>query len=387
MKYSEFYNSYIKHLLTIVSLVIGVTISGINLFLAETIKDCIVTLMIFIVACSIIIINEIKVYIHNIKYNITGYIDKEYIYSCDINVISKLINNISKLCNDTDKCIESFIDCEYLATENYICFGDDDIHNFINNILRGISARYSYKVQESGYNRIIALNLWDINKKVCIYLTNLEDKQLISFRPIRKAQMMGLKVLSSEKSGSYKVEFYNPAIKLEIFNIFWVTGLIGMVTALLLNPNLMNMSNILVVLLAAWVFIWYLNKRRISNLTVLPKQFLIGMTIESELKYDIKNKMFDNIIKAYSLGKHRNYLQSVFNEQGIIYNDGFIFSKTEEEFDNLVKLSMDGIDKDYSIHKVFCQDGSRQAGIKFDTNSIIVLTLSRLDNGQIIRIT
>ena len=388
MKYSGFSNSYSKHFISIISAILGLFLTGLGIFLAQTVKDCIIALLVFITACSIVISNELKVYMYNTTYNIVAYIEKDYIYGCDVNIISKLINNISKLCKNSDKCIESFIDCEYLETEDYICFGDADIRQFVSMILKGISNRYNYKVLESGYNRVIALDLWDINKKLCIYITNLDDRQLVSFRPIRKAQMMGLKVLNSDKADTYKVEFYNPAIKLEMFNMFWVLGFAGLAVTLLMRSELMLvLSKPLAICTVLWIVVWYLTKRKITRLTVMPEHFIIGANIESEVKDDIKQKMFDNIIKNYNLNEHEEYLRNVFDEQGIIYSDTIIFSKTEQEFRDLVKESLVGVSDSYQVHIVYGTDGSRQAGITFDTGIYLIFTLSRLDNSQIITIT
>lgn len=389
MKYTGFENAYTKNFITVAALIIGTIIWVVGLLISETVVGCLVAISMGILCGLIAVIDVIRNILRYYKYNLINYISKDYLYSCDVNIISKLINNITNMCSNKDECMDTFLECEYLSTENYICYGDDDIKYFVSSILKGISNRYRYRVQEIGYNRTIAIDLWDLNKKICIYITNLEDKQLISFRPIRKAQMMGLKILNSNRHSTYKVEFYNPILKYEITNVSLVLGLVLLMCSLLWNPyTIIKIGKPLILVIIVWTMLWCLNKKKINSMTKFPKHFIKNVGVKSKYKDSIKDKIFDSIIMQYKLDKYRKYLKDVFDTKGIIYNEEVTFGKTDEDFDNLVRNCLSGINEKYEYHKIYGLDGSRQAGIEFEALGMnIIITLSRLDNGQVIEIS
>ena len=75
----------------------------------------------------------------------------------------------------------------------------------------------------------------------------------------------------------------------------------------------------------------------------------------------------------------------VFNAQGFVYADNKIFCTNDEEFDQLVKDSLSGVSADYTIDKVYNTNGRRSAGIVLkDSDVAVVISITRLDNGQVV---
>lgn len=304
-----------------------------------------------------------------------------YTNSCDINVMSRMLTNISKL-TGLD-AVEMYAEKEYIDLGHYVCYGDRDIERFISDIVKGISRKHYIKVQCNGYHRAIAIDLCDINKRVCVYLTNLGDKQLVSFRQLRKSQVMGLKKLDTGGTEEYKVHFKNPVRKYDNLDLVYIISLFAYTSFVIMVPQLHLGITIAIGIILVSLFTY--NRYKIRELTSLSGSFIKKMNSSDSKKADIKHQIVHNIIKAYNLDEYKEYIMDVFNAQGFVYADNKIFCTNDEEFDQLVKDSLSGVSADYTIDKVYNTNGRRSAGIILkDSDVAVVISITRLDNGQVV---
>lgn len=162
------------------------------------------------------------------------FIGGDYIQECDINIVSRILMNISKM-TGLD-AISLFAEKEYLQFNSYVCSGDYDIQYFIDTILKGVSNRHYIQVKCSGHNRQVAIDFCDINKKMCIYITNADGRQFISFRPLTSAQTLGLIDISSKSSESKAIRFNSPVRIHNILTCILIASLIIMTIYLTYNP-------------------------------------------------------------------------------------------------------------------------------------------------------
>lgn len=350
---------------------------------------------IYLILAGIIIFETGFIHIEfgsNLYYTRTFLIDTITENELDLNIESQFLMNIARIYSgDTDKVLTDYTDYKYIRAENYVCFGDSDIQHFVKEISKGISMKNSYKVFEQGFNRVIMIDYLDINKRAIVYLINLPNIQLISFKKLKQAQLLGIKT-SNTNSETYKVDFVNKANKYEKLNIALIALIFAFIIVWVYNPFLYYYidSSIITIGLGIWLLVFLFNRYKINKIVKLPKDVveLVSKEKSNPHKENLINEIFDAIIKNYSLENNKEYLKELFDQNGFIYGDDKIFCRTNDEFDLLVKNSLKSIKDEYKINFAYPLDGSREAAVVFKNRDIVILmSIKKMDEGQIIKIS
>ena len=366
-------------LLSILFTILGLVVAANS----KTVLSLVFSIVLIIHSSATLLIGYAIYMLKDTCYKKVSLIGSEYLYSCDINIMSRIMTNISKMAGID--AMESFSEKEYIDNEHYICYGDRDIERFISAISKGISNRHYIMVKCIGYDRQIAIDFCDINKKMCIYLTNLSDKQIISFRPLRKAQRLGLKRLETGDSEEYRVNFINPLNKYERNTAILIGFMTLMVIFLAYHPVWILSGWHWVAIILIWLIIYRYNKRKINKLTKFSDAFINKVNNSNSKKQELKHKIVQNIIESYHLDDYKDYIEDVFNANGFIYADNKVFCTNDAEYESLIKAGLQGIDGKYHIDKIYGHDGRRSAGITFDNSDIaLVMSIVKLDDGQIV---
>lgn len=328
---------------------------------------------------SIFIIEKI---INNGIYTRAYYFDREP--TNDINLVSKLIDSIGKLAGDSVGCINSYAEHEYILSSNYICYSDEDIPYFVKKISSGICDRYSLRVKQDGVNRILEISYFNLNKVVHIYLYNLDDKQLISFKPLNRASVLGFK--SSDKDDEYRMNINNPISKYEMRNR------VIMLVAIALIPYiefgyLDYFEDAIVMVSVILVGLYVYNLMRIKSISSFKKDFVENVGVESKYKDELINKIYEHIIYKYKLDSYREYLDGLFKSNKIIYLDNVIYCRTIDELNELIAECLRDEKEVYRLYHIFGKNGEVSVGIEYESLGFnIVIHIEKLENGQVLKI-
>lgn len=362
----------------IIILIISIIFSGsVRMFhISNIIVGC------FTISMMALIINEMA---YNGIYLRTHFIKDISNYETDINTLSKIMSNIAAISTDSEKCMESFIEYKYISIDDYICYSDEDIPYFVNKAIKGVSNRYSYKVKQLGLNRILYIDMYDINKKVAIYLTNLDNKQIISFQKLKESQRLGFK--NTESTSEYKVEFYNPCSKLESIQLWLVLLLVCLTVppivmqtrGWILKSSIAAVLAIIIVLLA---FAIIEVRRRITSIRSFPSKFIKTVIVDNEEKNEVIDTVFKSMIDTGYFGDDIEYLRKTFTETHMLYS-GSVICKNDKEFKDFIEKSLENVKYKHNINIIIDESGKRSAGISFDTFGMII-KLDRVDDGQVI---
>lgn len=123
----------------------------------------------------------------------------------------------------------------------------------------------------------------------------------------------------------------------------------------------------------------------ITKLTQLPSDITSNLSNNTIEKNKIIDKIVNSIINIYGLNDNAEYIKDVFDAHKFIYGGNIIFCKSESELESVIKSCL--ADYNYKLAIAYGSNDRISAGITIAENNIsIILSVTKLDNGQIISI-
>lgn len=299
----------------------------------------------------------------------------------NIIIISKVLSNISKL-TGVD-ATQAFEDNGYLISRTPICKGDMEIENFIAYISKSISPRFSFVVHPVGFDRYISIEYTELHSNLLVCITNLEFGQAISFRPLAKAQRLGIQQ-KEELSGEFEVTFRNPISHIENVNAFIMCSLLGVILVVVNKVLDYTTLRVLGFGCVGLLVVYFHNKFKIDRLTKIPKKVFANTNELDDTRRQLKNVLINSIISRYQLSEEEVSIKEIFRVHGFVYVENKIWCKNDEESLEVVEWLSSCISG--TLKEKYYINSKTLAYVINSSNRDIVITFDRLDDTQIIRI-
>lgn len=331
----------------------------------------------FIVQATCIIIDKT-----NRDFRITNESIKKYTdNSQNVNIIYKVLANLSKLAGvDATKAFEGN---GYLISRTPLCRGDMEIENFVAYISKSISPRFSFKVHPIGIDRYIIIEYTELHSSLVVCITNLEFGQAISFKPLAKAQRLGIKQTEG-LSGKFNVAFISPISHLENINAFIMCSLLG-VMLVVINRVLDSMTlTVLGCGCLGLLVVYFHNKSKIDKLTKIPKKVFANTNELDDTRRQVKNMLINSLISRYQLGDEEVSIKEIFRVHGFVYVENKIWCKNDKECKEMVEWLSSCVSG--TVKDKYYINSNNLTYVINASNRDIVITFDRLDDTQIIRI-